>query len=69
MPPAAQTRDLPRSDLLSDGSVTYFLVFHSGQEVMKGFWRLSDAGTRTDHIPKPLRRTIDREAALSLLDP
>jgi predicted DNA-binding protein with PD1-like motif len=35
--PAAQTADLPRAALLSDGDAkTYLLVFHTGQEVMKG---------------------------------
>ena len=34
---AAETADLPRAALLSDGdSKTYLLVFHTGQEVMKG---------------------------------
>ena len=35
--PAAKTTDLPKAALLSDGEAkTYLLVFHTGQEVMKG---------------------------------
>jgi predicted DNA-binding protein with PD1-like motif len=35
--PAAETTDVPRAALLSDGDVkTYLLVFRTGQEVMKG---------------------------------
>jgi len=35
--PVAQGSDLPKAALLSDGdSKTYLLVFHTGQEVMKG---------------------------------
>jgi predicted DNA-binding protein with PD1-like motif len=35
--PAAETTDLPRAALLSDGGArTYLLVFRTGQEVMKG---------------------------------
>jgi predicted DNA-binding protein with PD1-like motif len=35
--PAAETADLPRAALLSDGDAkTYLLVFRTGQEVMKG---------------------------------
>ena len=35
--PAAGSNDLPRAALLSDGDIkTYLLVFHTGQEVMKG---------------------------------
>src|SRR5579884_2214113 len=35
--PVAATGDLPKAELLSDGDVkTYLLVFHTGQEVMKG---------------------------------
>src|SRR5690349_5296441 len=34
---APETADLPRAALLSDGDArTYLLVFHTGQEVMKG---------------------------------
>ena len=34
---AAETTNLPRSTLVSDGDAkTYLLVFHTGQEVMKG---------------------------------
>jgi predicted DNA-binding protein with PD1-like motif len=35
--PSAASADLPKAELLSDGDVkTYLLVFHTGQEVMKG---------------------------------
>jgi len=35
--PTTESDDLPRAALLSDGDVkTYLLVFHTGQEVMKG---------------------------------
>ena len=35
--PAAESTNLPKAALLSDGAVkTYLLVFHTGQEVMKG---------------------------------
>jgi predicted DNA-binding protein with PD1-like motif len=35
--PAAETADLPKAELLRDGdATTYLLVFHTGQEVMKG---------------------------------
>lgn len=35
--PAAATADLPKAELLSDGDMkTYLLVYHTGQEVMKG---------------------------------
>jgi predicted DNA-binding protein with PD1-like motif len=35
--PSADTDDLPNAALLSDGDAkTYLLVFHTGQEVMKG---------------------------------
>jgi predicted DNA-binding protein with PD1-like motif len=35
--PAAESTDLPKAELLSDGDAnTYLLVFHTGQEVMKG---------------------------------
>ena len=35
--PTPTSADLPRTELLSDGDVkTYLLVFHTGQEVMKG---------------------------------
>ena len=35
--PAAETPDLPKASLLSDGDAkTYLLVFRTGQEVMKG---------------------------------
>lgn len=35
--PTPTSADLPRAELLSDGDVkTYLLVFHTGQEVMKG---------------------------------
>jgi hypothetical protein len=35
--PAADTADLPKAALLSDGDArTYLLEFHTGQEVMKG---------------------------------
>jgi uncharacterized protein len=34
---AVETTDLPKAALLSDGDIkTYLLVFHTGQEVMKG---------------------------------
>src|SRR5258707_5592361 len=34
---AAESADLPKAALLSDGDAkTYLLVFHTGQEVMKG---------------------------------
>jgi len=36
-PAAAESTDLPKAALLSDGDAkTYLLVFHTGQEVMKG---------------------------------
>jgi predicted DNA-binding protein with PD1-like motif len=35
--PAAETASLPKAALIGDGDVkTYLLVFHTGQEVMKG---------------------------------
>ena len=35
--PAVETNDLPKAMLLADGDAkTYLLVFHTGQEVMKG---------------------------------
>jgi predicted DNA-binding protein with PD1-like motif len=35
--PVAATADLPQAELLSDGATkTYLLMFHTGQEVMKG---------------------------------
>ena len=35
--PAVETNDLPKAGLLADGDAkTYLLVFHTGQEVMKG---------------------------------
>jgi predicted DNA-binding protein with PD1-like motif len=35
--PAAESTDMPEAALLSDGGAkTYLLVFHTGQEVMKG---------------------------------
>jgi predicted DNA-binding protein with PD1-like motif len=35
--PAATSADLPQAELLNDGDAkTYLLVFHTGQEVMKG---------------------------------